>query len=443
MRHWLAYRTAFALLTLCVLITGSGLFAGENEKRPRRQIDTAERLFPAGKLPDRITRNMPGDPATELSISWRMNSSVEYGFVEYLEATDSLNFTSRISLKDAEIKAVYFEGHTDHYFWTLIDGLKPNTEYQLRVGGPAHRSEWFHVQTAPKVFEPWHFLHFGGVQHFIMEYGPRIYREAATRFPDAQFMSHSGDLVQARGGDDDWGEFFYAGHGIFNRFPLLPSAGNSDHWEVSTENQDIRVLYPQWNGIFHCPPNHAPYLENLAYYVDYPGVRVISLYSGMEAWREDRPIFLSDSLEMTETIFHLQMQWLDEILEASPKKWHIIQMHHPVLSARKNRSYPRQEAYLQPLLEKHSADLVLQSHEHLFARGKAPGSESPVYLTTLSGSRTKALNEDSEWVEKSILSKQLYQVIFVEEDYLHIQTYSLSGAIVDEFQIVKQPKFND
>lgn len=437
MNYKFACSTVFVIISLLVLYTGSNLFAGENDKKPRRQIDTAERMFRAGRLPDRITRNVPENPATQLVFSWRNDGSVEQGFIEYLEATDSLNFDSKVSIKEAEIRQVYFEGYTDHYFRVLVDGLNPNTMYQLRVGGADHRSAWFHVRTAPQEFAPWHFIHFGGVQHFIMEYAPRIYREAALRFPGAQFMSHTGDLVQARGGDDDWGEFFYAGHGIFNTFPLLPSAGNSDHWEVGSGHDAHRVLYPQWNGAFICPPNHAPYLENLAYYADFPGVRVISLYSGMEAWRAGRPIFISDTLEMSEEIFQLQMQWLDEVLETSPQKWNIVQMHHPVLSARENRAYPRHEDYLQPILEKHRVDLVLQSHEHLYARGHSPGSDKPVYLTTISGSRTKTFDEDAEWVTKSITEMQLYQVVFVEDDALTVHTYTLSGAIVDEFQIKK------
>lgn len=424
---------------IVILLMGAGivLFAGNTDKKPRREIDTDNRLFPAGHLPDRITRNMPENPATELVFSWRTDSLTEQGYAEYLEATDSLNFEAKISIREATRTPVIFEGIKDHYFRVHISGLDPDTEYQVRVGGPEYRSEWFHVRTAPDDFQPWHFLHFGGVQHFIMEYGPRIYHEAASRFPGAQFISHSGDLVQARGGDDDWGEFFYAGRGIFNHFPLLPSAGNSDHWEVTTEDGDYRILYPQWHGVFHCPPGHAPNLANLAYFVDYPDTRMISLYTGMEASREDRDIFLSEDMRMSDSIFQQQMRWLDETLSNSPKKWNIVQMHHPVLSAREDRSYPRSEKYLQPILETHQVDLVLQSHEHLYARGSAPDSMLPVYLTTISGSRTKDLDENATWMTRAITGMQLYQAIFIEEEYLKVQTYSLSGNILDEFRIVK------
>ncbi|MFW5708025.1 MAG: fibronectin type III domain-containing protein, partial [Bacteroidota bacterium] len=410
-------------------------FADNPQKAPRRQVDTSNPLFPSGLLPDRITRNAAENPATQLVFTWRMNNSVEEGYVEYLEATDSLNFKDQISIQNAVLNPVPFEGITDHYFRVNIENLKPNTSYQVRVGGKEYRSEWFHVRTAPQEFEPWHFIHFGGVQHFILEYDSRIYSEAATRFPHAQFMMHSGDLVQARGGDDDWGEFFYSGRQIFNKFPMLPAAGSSDHWERKTADSAYRVLFPQWHGIFSTPSIPPPSLKNLAYYVDYPQVRIITLYSGLEASKDYRPTYISDTLPVSEEIFMQQMEWLDNVLAQSPQKWNIVQMHHPVLSAREGRSYPSHEEVLRPILEKHRVGLVLQSHEHLFARGISSTSDLPVYVTTPSGSRTKDWDRDAQWVQKAITQMQLYLVIFVEYDRLKVQTYSLSGNIVDEFYI--------
>jgi hypothetical protein len=428
------------LLTIAGIHFISAGFAQEHHNHHEEsEGETSERLFSAGKIPDRVTQSITEDPSTQIALSWRVMDSVNTGYAEYLPLSAGSEFRDNIQTKDATQVPVEFEGVTDHYFHVKLGNLQADTKYQVRVGGKDYRSEWFHVQTAPESFEPFSFLHFAGVQHDIMEFGPRVYRTAFRNFPDVRFTLHSGDIVQARGGDNDWGELSYAGSWMFSEIPVLPAAGNSDHWEMITDTSEHRILYPQWNGVFNLPDNHPPNLENLAYYSDFPGVRVITLYSGLEAVRPARDMFINKDVKMTREIFNKQMEWLEKILAENNQPWTVVHLHHPILSARVDRSYEMHKKFLKPILEKYQVDLVLQGHEHLYARGydKTSKTPFPVYVTSKAGPRSKEIDPSRKWLQKTLGMMQLYQVVHLSPQKLKVEAYNLKGDLVDAFEIRK------
>lgn len=416
------------ILALIVLLTAF------HEKDERKEV---KRLYPARVYPDRIVQSITADPTTQISISWRVSDTIPNGHIEYLPLHVNSNFDEKVREENAELIPVTFEGITDHYFQAKLENLKPNTEYQVRVGHKDYMSEWFHVSTAEESPKPFHFLHFAGVQHDIKAFGPRIYRAAYKNFPEARFHIHSGDIVQARGGDNDWGELTYSGSWMLGEKPMVPAAGNSDHWETKTKSVYNRTLYPQWNGIFNLPANHPEKLKNLAYYFDYQGVRVITLYSGLEAAKEDRPTLIDKKTQMTEGLFFKQVEWLKKVLEENTQQWVVVHLHHPVVCGRKERNYDMHEKYIKPVLEEYKADLVLQGHEHLYARGRSKNSNRPVYVTSKAGPRSKEVDHSREWIEKSVEKMQLYQVIYVSPGKLKIQAFNLKNDLVDEVILKK------
>lgn len=399
--------------------------------------DENERLYPAGQFPDRITRSITEDPSTQIAISYRTNNSINKSYIEYLPSTPYLGYEEAVIRKEAICVPVEFQNITDHYFQVELDDLKPDTKYQLRVGSNDNFSEWFTISTAPENFQDFYFLHFAGVQHEINSYAARIYREAYKNHTDAKFMLHSGDIVQARGGDNNWGDFLKSGSWMFSEIPLAVAAGNSDHWEVKNESVFKRTLYPQWNSVFNLPKNHPQELQNLAYYFDYPGVRVITLYSGLQAAKADRPTFINKNTQMTEELFFKQVQWLEKTLKENTQPWSVVQIHHPILTAREGRDYKMHNDFIRPVLEKYSVDLVLQGHEHLYARGKSPNSNKPVYITSMAGPRNKKTDHSRDWIEKSAENMQLFQVIFVTKKSLKVQVFNLNNQIIDEIVINK------
>lgn len=59
-------------------------------------------------------------------------------------------------------------------------------------------------------------------------------------------------------------------------------------------------------------------------------------------------------------------------------------MHHPVYSTAKNRDNTILRERFKPIFEKYGVDLVLQGHDHTYARGGL-GKKRPVYLLSVAG----------------------------------------------------------
>ncbi|MDR4989203.1 MAG: metallophosphoesterase family protein [Bacteroidales bacterium] len=397
--------------------------------------------FAASKHPDRILQSVSEDPARQINLSWRSSSDVETGFIEYSVLSAEITKNTKVETEYATVVPVTFENTTDHYFQAKLTGLQPNTSYMMRVGSESHRSEWFTTRTAPETFEPYHFLYFGDMQNDILEYGSRTFRKAFSSFPDSRFMIHAGDLVVSSGDDDTWGEWFYAGNRVFQHIPSLPVAGNSDHYRMQETPVDKRMLFPQWNGIFQLPENGPSGLENLSYYVDYPKLRVIALYTNFEsAGKDEREIYIDKHTKLTDDLFQKQLSWMEEVLAENTQPWTVVVMHHPVFTAREERNNELLQEYFLPLFEKHQVDLVLQGHDHVYARGINPerrneSQQLPVYVISISGGKMREVNYDYTWIRKAVENTQIFSVIHIESNSLKLESFDVTGKLRDSFKI--------
>lgn len=85
-------------------------------------------------------------------------------------------------------------------------------------------------------------------------------------------------------------------------------------------------------------------------YGDYQDSRIISLNS-MQAPGE-------------------QKAWLEKVLKDNPRKWSIVTFHHPIYSASARRDNSSLREAWKPLFDQYNVDLVLQGHDHTYARGR-------------------------------------------------------------------------
>ena len=402
-------------------------------------IAQESRHFPATLWPDRIMHSASADPATEVRISWRTNDEISSGFIEFIENTGGVDFVEKATTKPAVLVPVYFDGFKDHYFQVVLKGLMPSKTYLLRVGDEEFRSEWFVVKTTSKNFELFTFLYFGDVQNEIREFGSRVFQQAEYQFPDAAFMVHAGDLVLSSGDDDTWGEWFFSGGRLFQRVPSIAVAGNSDHNRWKSEPVDSRLLFPQWHGVFNQPDNGLDELRNLSYYVDYPELRVVSFYSNFVSIRDNRDIYVSEEIKLDSAIFFDQVNWLEEVLADNDKQWLVLVLHHPVFSGRENRTNAFIQESLLPLLEKYDIDLVLQGHDHVYARGTNPSasdkSQLPVFMINMSGGKMAKGNPDQNWIYSFLENKQLFSAVEVNAEFLRVRTFDTTGKLWDDFRI--------
>ncbi|MFW5663773.1 MAG: fibronectin type III domain-containing protein [bacterium] len=432
------FRQTILLLRIFALLLFTSCLSSRDEDLDLSDpIPVIERYYDSSVCPDRIFQSVSEDPSTQINISWRTSENIIDGYAEVAIAGTSAVKEEETDIQKAEVHQVRYENILDHYFKATLLDLKPHTNYMVRVGSKDHRSEWFQVSTAPQSFQPFRFLYFGDIKENIREYAPRIYRQAAIGYPDAKFMVHTGNMVNSAATDDTWGEWFYSGNWLFQQIPSLAVPGDGEHRKISGESAN--TLFPQWNGSFHFPQNGPPGLKNLSCYYDYPGIRIVSLYTHFPSRNATQDIYLNHEVKVSEEHFQNQLRWLKRILAGNKQPWLVVIMHHPVFTARKDRHNELLQQEILPLLEQYKVDLVLQGHDQVYARGYNPDPEResklPVYMISVAGGEMQEADKTHNWISRHYENSQLYQVINVSTNTMRIDAVNLQGKRVDRFWI--------
>ncbi|MEM9666957.1 MAG: metallophosphoesterase, partial [Bacteroidota bacterium] len=150
-----------------------------------------------------------------------------------------------------------------------------------------------------------------------------------------------------------------------------------------------------------------------------------------------------------------QADWLADVLADNPNRWTVVVCHHPVFSTAGRRDNVDQRAAWKPLLDRYGVDLVLQGHDHTYARGRtvnvAAGANlrepvsGTVYVSSVSGPKMYA-TKDNRWddyddieMERAAENTQLFQVIRVDGDTLSFHAFDVTGQLYDAFDLVKRP----
>ena len=410
-------RCVGAAIVLALYLVGCGPSeTGRSRYGPGAALDPAP-----GAFPDRIILTWSGDPATSQSVTWRTDATVGKAFAEIAPVTAGPHFYKESVRTTAETTRLRLHRGQACYHAAVFTGLEPGALYAYRVGSDRGWSEWFHFRTAEGREHPFRFIYFGDAQNNVFAMWSRVIRAAYRQAPDARFMIHGGDLVSLGDSDLQWAGWFRAGAWINGMVPSIPAAGNHEYY---SRRRDERTLTRHWQAQFTLPENGVPGLEESNYYLDYDGVRIVVLDSN----RDLDP----------------QTEWLRRVLSDRPQRWTIAVFHHPVYSAAKDRDNPELRALWKPVFDEYGVDLVLQGHDHTYARGTghqagdpaATGIRGPVYIVSVSGPKMYELPED-RWMDRAAEEMQLFQVISVDHDALHYAAYTVDGALFDEFDIVK------
>ncbi len=192
-----------------------------------------------------------------------------------------------------------------------------------------------------------------------------------------------------------------------------------------------------WQHQFAFPeqevPNHK--LTESVYFIDYQGTRFISLNS-------------NEALEA-------QMPWLRKVLQNDPNRWTVVTFHHPVFSPAFDRENPELRELWKPILDEFKVDLVLNGHDHTYARtgavdvalaanapsgyGQAYDPEiGTVYVVSVSGPKMYEITKGS-FAKRVAENTQLYQIIDINGDTLRYRAFMATGELYDEFRLNKRP----
>jgi predicted phosphodiesterase len=287
------------------------------------------------------------------------------------------------------------------------------------VGNGDNWSEWFQFHTANDHPQPFSFIYFGDAQINIRSFWSRAIRSAILESPRARFMIHAGDLVNHGDSDDEWQEWFDAAGWLFAMVPSMPATGNH---EYHNEKTSAKRLSPYWRPQFMLPENGIVELKETVYYIDYQGVRIVVLNSNKKLEKQAR--------------------WLENILARNPNQWTVIVFHHPVLATYYIGNDKKLETIWKPIFEKYNVDLILQGHEHIYARGFGQESNTkqavgPLYITSVSGPKMYEI-KNRRWMDRVGENMQLFQVISVSRNVLHYRAITVTGELYDAFNLLKE-----
>ncbi len=415
----------------CLAAAAMGLHA-HDDGQPGKVPDQ-EKYAPT-ILPDRIVLSWTGDPATSIAVTWRTSAEVQQGWLEVAEATAGPEFARQAKRLPAVASPHESPWGAAHYHSVNVGELAPETKYTYRVGDGENWSEWNQFTTASADAKPFTFVYFGDAQNDLHSHWSRVVREAYSDAPKAAFLLHAGDLINKGDNDADWGEWFAASSHIHRMIPCIATPGNHEYVKSGESILGItlgRKLTSYWRPVSAFPENGPDGLHETAYYIDYQGVRVISLNS-------------NEQLE-------LQAEWLEGVLTQNPHRWTVVTFHHPVYSSAAGRDNALMRDIWQKVFDKFHVDLVLQGHDHTYARTHAVRHEEnvptgvtarsetggTVYVVSVSGPKMYNLEKRPQ-MARAAEDTQLYQIIHVNGDELRYEARTATGQLYDGFRLNKQ-----
>ena len=458
-RPYRPHLVAFAGLWLGV----SPALAHDEHEHPPAKVADATAHRPTA-IPDRIILTWTGDTARTQAVTWRTDAAVKKAFAQIAPAGAAPKFVDQARSVDAASQPLATNLGVAHFHSAVFAGLEPSTLYAYRVGDGVNWSEWFHFKTAADKAEPFSFIYFGDAQNDIKSLWSRVIRGAYGDAPKARFIVHAGDLVDHGTNDAEWGEWFAGGGWVNGMVPSIPTPGNHEYERPRADREaeakawaDARakaaqeaelagkpldparlaekfvpkaVLSSHWRPQFALPENGPEGLKETAYFVDYQGTRIVSLNSNER--RQE------------------QVGWLDEVLAKNPNRWTIVTFHHPIYSAAKDRDNKEVRDLWQPSFDKYKVDLVLQGHDHTYARSGLRAYENvatgtsgqdvesgTVYVVSVSGPKMYDLQK-VDWMKRAAEDTQLYQIIKIDGDKLTFEAKTATGDLYDAFDLVKR-----
>ena len=396
----------------------------------------------ASPEPDRIFLTFYGDTATSRAVTWRTDTSITEAVAQIAVSQATPDFdksckTLKAKTETLDLNQAYYniQGKVN-YHSVIFDSLTPDTLYAYRVGdGDKHWSEWIQFRTAATSDDPFTFVYFGDAQNGILSHWSRVIRMAYQKAPEAMFAIHAGDLINTAHKDLDWAEWFKAGSFLHSQWTGVPVLGNHELGKLDKKNTKHAIAL-QWRPQFTLPlePDLPEVLQETVYSFDFQGMRVIVLNTILET--------------------EAQTQYLEKLLKDCDAKWKVITCHYSIFSPAKGRDFPYARKAWKPLLDKYGVDLVLQGHDHTYARGHVPIRTSDnsygdtletIYVTSVSGQKMYDLSPEQlesyasqgYKPDKTANEKQFFQVIKVDGNKLSYNAYTADGELYDKATIIK------
>ena len=374
-------------------------------------VEEDEEAYAPSLAPSHVLLTFGDSHLLSRNVSWQADSVVRPSWLELVSLTDS--DTIRV---EAQGEVFRSRGGQAAYYVARLRSLQAGTDYAYRAVTDAKASPWYQFRTKPDAADKVSFLYIGDVQDSIGGEANRFLREALSRHPGSEFLVCGGDLVDGPR-QSCWDEAFRDIDSVAQTMPLLAVTGNHDYRKGVIQWLERR--FPLTFSYFL----DSKIADNQVYTLNYGPVQFFLLDSNREL-----PYLLT------------QREWLKEQLAQSRARWKIVVLHHPLFSIRSRSRNLIQREVFNGLLETYGVDLVLQAHDHAYARMTAHEdgrAVTPVYTISHCSPKNYDIYDDDRF-DKSIASGRFYQTVCISGDTLTMAAYEVyHHSLCDSLQIIK------
>lgn len=464
-------RAALAGALVAVLAVGGAVVSPSAASATGAPYPAAERYAPT-PVPDRILLIPTEDPSTSQRVSWRAETGSPraqiiaapdaFGDVQRRVNPDAYEVVTVDAIETSEVDPR--TGYVNRYHVAEFTGLQPGTRYSYRVGDSSTEntsgsgassinnwSPWMDFTTAETESAPFSFIYHGDAQNYIDSAVARVWHQAVSDRPDARLTLHAGDLMNQTGTSDaslaiqekEWAEWYAAAGTINQTRNIVASPGNHEYNSSTAISAFWKPQFPYpANGPRNSDGSVMAEVERSVYFVDYQGVRFISL--------DTSPL---QNGPLQTHVRDAQVEWLELVLSDEDRpKWTVVTFHHPIFSGSGSRDNANARAAFVPLFEEYQVDLVLQGHDHVYNRGNLSTADDPadparsygtVYSVSVAGGKMYDVNQGQNWSNNGATRRafgenvQLYQLIDVAENSLLYQARTATGEFFDGYRIQK------
>ncbi|MBI1920600.1 MAG: metallophosphoesterase [Geobacter sp.] len=251
-------------------------------------------------------------------------------------------------------QATVAEYGTDHQHKYAITGLQPNTKYFYQVdgyGSGSFRTAPASTATSTKI------IAYGDTRSYPASQESVVSRIRSAYATDPAYQSivlNSGDMVSSDGESYWTSEWFVSGssypqmHAFQAEAPQIGVRGNHEGTGTS-----FLKYFP------------FPYVSNFYWSFDYGPAHIIVL--------DQYATYTSGSA---------QYNWLVNDLASTTKPWKIVTFHEPAWGAGTHANNTTTQNVLHPLFKQYGVDLIVNGHNHNYARAVAEGKN---YVTAGGG----------------------------------------------------------
>lgn len=375
-------------------------------------VEEDEEAYVVSQTPVHVLLTFGDAQPLSRNVSWQADSVLRPSWLELVCLADS--DTIRV---EAQGEVFRSRGGQAAYYVARLRELQAGASYAYRAVTGAKASPWYQFRTQPDAADKVSFLYVGDVQDSIGGEANRFLCEALSRHPESEFLVCGGDLADGPR-QSCWDEAFRDIDSVTQAMPLLVVAGNHDYRKGVIQWLERR--FPLTFSYFL----DSKMGDNQVYTLNYGPVQFFLLDSNREL-----PYLLT------------QRDWLKTQLEQSRARWKIVVLHHPLFSIRSRSRNLIQRWVFNDLLEAYDVDLVLQAHEHAYARMTAhEGGQAvtPVYTVSHCSPKNYEIYENDRY-DKSIASSRFYQTVQISGDTLTLAAYEVyHHSLCDSLQIIKE-----